>query len=100
MSPPSRESSKQTPSANLKPTRKKTPGVDTKVVPHVPSGAISQNSMEFKTSETSRVLGDADNTESNTEREKMKLAVQDKMAEVKATVSALSSMKGLKIKLN
>ena len=35
------------------------------------------------------MLGDADDTESNTEREKMKLAVQDKMAEVKATVSAL-----------
>ena len=89
MSPPSRESSKQTSSANLTSIRKKTPGVDTKVVPRVPSGAISQNSMEFKTSDASRVLGDADDTESDTEREKMKLAVQDKMAEVKATVSAL-----------
>ena len=89
MAPPSRESFKQTPSTNLKSSREKTPGVDTKVVPHVPSGAISQNSMEFKTSASSKVLGDVDDTESNTEREKMKLAVQDKMADVKAAVSAL-----------
>ena len=64
-------------------TSKKTPGVDTKLV----ARALSGGSTDTITKGDEKIL--LESSESNNEREKLRLAVQDKMAEVKANVSAL-----------